>query len=782
MRFQIVLMLVLLGSTISAFAQGSGLPVFTRSSDNEPLQIKVGDKLKLRVEAKGDGISYKWVNKEKVICRTSSCEVDTSAWSPGQYTVVVVASNKKGARTVRYVFRVRAAKEGPKSRTIEPDVIDWDPEAESPTAEDAYVKAKAGLGYWYNDKDRTILEALPIWLDWKGKFRSSLGIVEFGLSNVEQHFLLPRGEAELKDDEGRHSIHLSRGALRSRNFTKEVAPWKIQAGLWNVVLNGTSDIIVRAQGEGDKFKVTVIALRGEASVTRGDKVLAVKTGTMVVLEGEAPKEPISLEAKDWFGAVKLTTPEYLSPKDWARIKAESSEQPSDLNGSKESAKKALEQNDFFGALEILLPHHKELPKDFDLTLIVGRAYEGLGLHKRAIVFYDRASKLGPQHPEPKFRMGVVYSLMTKWPQALTNLEDAEDLGYPDEQQLYYYLGYAHFHSEGYGAANRAFNASLWDALDEPKANSARDYLGRLGEERTWVLQGEFSLLNDSNVFHTGDAQSVAELGENSSLAVEAYGLVEKKFFAGKNGSLGIGYKARHRHYFAKDLSKLDMNDQNIKLGFDLQTADYYPDSWLALSGRAFVTSLAVASKRSMDGVGFGGDLAIPALFGMPTVTMTQIDHSDPFPGVEDDVIDFQTFELIEPTDRSNRFTSLDFSLRFGYMGPHEFKLGLTNEARVFSAAINEGSNYKDSKYALSYRRRLSWKTDLELSAMSGTRSFTKATDDRKDKETAFSMGLTRRFGDWWYMSAKHTVEKVDSNREGASYDRQLTTLAIGLEN
>jgi hypothetical protein len=289
-------------------------------------------------------------------------------------------------------------------------------------------------------------------------------------------------------------------------------------------------------------------------------------------------------------------------------------------------------------------------------------------------------------------------------------------------------------------------------------------------------------LRDTNVFHTGDAESVAELGENSSLAIEAYGLVERRFFAGRHGALNLGYQARHRHYLAKYLSKLDVNNQDIKLGFDLQTAEYYPDSWLKVSADAFVTSLAVASKRSMDGVGYAGELGIPALIGMPTVRMIRIDYSDPFPGVEDDLIDFQTFELIEPTDRSNQLTSTNFFLRFGYMGPHELLLGLVSETRTFTVAANEGSDYKDSGYLLSYTWRLSWKTELELEAASGTKSFGKSADDRNDKNTKLSLGLTRRFGDWWYLSAEHAVENVSSNRDDASYDRQLTSLAIGFEN
>src|SRR5690606_24524717 len=107
--------------------------------------------------------------------------------------------------------------------------------------------------------------------------------------------------------------------------------------------------------------------------------------------------------------------------------------PMDFGSALALARSAARQRDYITTIQVLSEHGDKVRQDYQASLVLGEAYQGILLYEDAFYLYEAARKLRPHQGEPDHRIGAMYLAARNWERALRHLERAEALGYADRQ-------------------------------------------------------------------------------------------------------------------------------------------------------------------------------------------------------------------------------------------------------------------------------------------------------------------------------------------------------------
>lgn len=798
------------------------LPRIMEHSDLEGLEVVVGDSVDLEVKVRGaDAMS--WVTKDRVICTGDKCSFSTEGWSLGVHNIVFVARNKVGSQSLTFPLRVRSKKVGRAVETLKPQLTKGG-NVESLGGDDFYIRARRGLSFVYQQDNKIhILGSLPRKIEWNERFRSSGGVLQFGKAGQEEHSLTTGSYARLGLRGTRRVIDLEDGTVRLRQLRDAAPEWSLVASDWlQVDGDRKADIVVRL-GKHAKDKNLPIAriatLRGQArvwykkpvvkkasepaltaheekksEVVEEMKQVVIPAGTSILIDftkGDAPVlrlPPPSLSEK----VMKATTPSYLDPISWVKQAGKESGEPAGAaldehiltdnmlpakaDDAKTRAKAAMGERDAMLVLELLLPFHEAKKNDFEITMLIGRAYRQLGLYEQAYLFLQTARELKPRDPEPSFQLGLLALEFGKWRQARDWFMGARSLGYPDAQALSYYDGYVRYQLDVPYRARELLNRSLWDEVDPELAASARALLKQLDAEKSWVVETRLAMLYDSNVLrkpaNAGQPSGVA----GSSGAGLAFDLaIGSTYLKSESGYFGAGFDFGYVGWLPQDLKKVDTALQKLHADFGFGSGDS-----VALDGQMYLGSYVVGGQRVDDGMGLALTTSLPWLSFEPELIWDISMWIDPMPN-RNDVLDPFLWEVVVPSDRSARRLKVGLGALLARGEASELRSRLTMTQHTHTASLITIENYTETTLGIDYGVRYS--NRVRLSALGGmtSRVFEKAPDNRKD--TQLNLRADARYFQTPFLSFDGGLGlwNQSSSRSSNKYTKFLLTTGVALE-
>jgi tetratricopeptide (TPR) repeat protein len=771
-----------------------------------------GDNFTVEVKVLGEDLQMKWIYAKEVICRTVTCSIDTASWDLGTGYLSFVTYNKKGSKFLRFRVRVLAPPEGYAPNRVQPDTVNEEVSEDQVTDGDLQVYTMKGRGFSYHRKKLQVVGPLPRSLEWKESLKTQKKtFMRFGRRGSEMHILGPQSQVRLKGTlAGRRALDLEKGSIRSRNLGNSQPRWSILVGdKWQIDPDVLGDVLV-ARGTGENPKVTLTVLRGQARVfvreegaagngAKNDMVLpgkafAVPQGVSVILPNASESHLVKFElprAKSTGGFIINSTPEYVSSTgDFQSGKADgvlTNKTSIEYLESLTLAKQANAAGDHFVAIELLLPYLERVNKSYEASLAMGEAYKGIFVNSAALKFFKQAQAVDEREPAPLFFQGELAMTEFKWQEAIDFLKKAEDLDYPDEQTLNYYLGVAHFHLGERVAAKSAMSYSLWNQND-PTSNpsttsSAKKFYNELNRFGWFDVRFAAGILTDNNILRMASANenSLPEgVVANSGTGYIGHAGFSVYPWRGDRGSFGLFFDIEKNGWLNASLKTLETIHQDLGLQLSLHFGqDNRRRPWFELNAVSKVAMIFVGEERAADQLVSHFSLGSPAFFDASIFART-VNLVDPLPG-RDDVLDPTLWEVVEVSDRSNSQVSQGVGI--SPIDGENFSLRLSYEAGVvqFKDDFSKLDSY-DSKLMgvlLTYHPGI--RGDLGLGVDSLNRDFTESLDQRKDTRLSYSLGWKWHFTPSLSQLISGTVDKHKSSRDDMDYVKRVIGYRINLD-
>lgn len=783
----ILLGYVLVGLCFStlALAQDNQAPKVVQHSPTDLVEVYDGDRVTFSVKMADEQSALQWVSKEKVVCTTAVCTIDTSGWSLGIHNVVMAARNDTGTTSLTFKIRILKMKPGEKPKQIEVPIATEPKKADEAvtlTAKDLTIRARKGLSFVYNEDGKVkILDMAPDKMTWKERFRSSGGILQFGLGEQEEHFLLPGGYASLGTVGERRVIYLEDGKLRSRQISLQKPQWSIVVGEW-LQIDGDEriDVIVNTgknTQKGRNLITRVMTLRGTARVLlRQNPQQAqpteylVPAGTTMLFEQGVNEEPLLRLPPNVLSEkiILATTPVYLQPVTWTVSRQQKTSptatdkdvlvsafnesvliakdmRPKTVDQAIKNAQDAMAQRDAMLVLENLLSFHIAEKNNFTLNFLIGQAYRQLRAYDLAERFLDKATQLRPQSAAAEFELAQLSLEFSRWNDAYDHLSEAADKNYPYNQLLYYYMGYVQYRRDKVFRARENLNQSLWVETSEPIGKATRELIAALEREKSWHAQLRMTALYDSNIFSKSNSVDTPKPMDKAAGAGLGFDLaLSSRPVNGEDGYFGFGYEFSYLNWFGSKMRDVDSGYNKIFTEFGVVLGDA-KDPVMDINTQIYLASVFVGGQRAVDGIGLSLGLEFPSIGFEPEVFFDLAMHVDPMPN-RDDVLDPFLWEIVAPSDRSARVTKLGLGGLLWSDSSRELRARLTTIKNVHSASFVTIDDYAETDLGLHYNMLYTTRVEF-LGAMTlGDRTFGESLDNRKD--SLLQMKGTSR----WYAS------------------------------
>jgi tetratricopeptide (TPR) repeat protein len=479
-----------------------------------------GDRVRLKVQATGPDLIYRWMRSSGILCDEASCLIDTNEWGFGRHNISFVVFNQFGSLFLRYNITILNPPLGYKPSELEAPLIEEQKKVEQVSWVDFIVFSQGGQGYSYHGSKVQVIGQESRILDWNEILRAQKdSYLRFGRPREESHMLFDSGVVHLgQSSPKRRVMVLARGSLRSRQLNGEMPQYSILVGegatqdgsqftgsSWlQVDGDSISDFaIIRSETGDEEDEIEQESAESSKNLSQAESVsIQVYQGTLRVFlhsgklgEGEAwfvpagfeieiekpntsedqiqkPKvEIIPLRVRKMNRILKETSPEYqfasgLDRKldGWMLVP------PKDRSNSfKKAISKAqenLHERKFFEALEELRPHWKTHQNDKRLRTVAAEIFARLGWYDQVLSIYGGST---PNDDQADYRtlvyLGILELLESRWEKALQTLSFAKNKIYtilgktPDPWEvglLEYYLGYAAYRAGEYLNAEKAF--------------------------------------------------------------------------------------------------------------------------------------------------------------------------------------------------------------------------------------------------------------------------------------------------------------------------------------
>lgn len=180
------------------------------------LRAAIGDKINLKVEAKGKNLRYSWIHKKRPLCKSTNCQIDTSNWKIGTHKIyMVIRHKKKYANVLRYVLEL--APEAELATELTPKLVAYSNPVDTQLNEhQLHAKSLRGYGVSVSGNAKKIIASEPALIDTPAMLATTRsGIIRFHNEETCQIFALPATQLEFKNEpDKKMGVHLVRGSLR----------------------------------------------------------------------------------------------------------------------------------------------------------------------------------------------------------------------------------------------------------------------------------------------------------------------------------------------------------------------------------------------------------------------------------------------------------------------------------------------------------------------------------------------------------------------------------------
>lgn len=806
--------LILITLIHTAFAYADTTNNLPRITGHSELSFSVyhGDRINLAVTTNDDEQNtIKWLTRDELLCRSVSCEIDTSQWDIGTYFITLVVLNNKGSSTLRYAIRVLETPLDRRPKSVKPRWIEADNAGEIASADDLLVRTVKGRGFSYHKRKLQVVGKLARALEWREKLKTQVDAqMQFGRLGIESHTMLAETSVELAASEsGRRAIYLRKGVLRSRQLNGESPRWSILVDDW-LQIDGDhlADLLITKTSEKSD-KIQIVVLRGAARIFQKPSKktdIDTKLGEDPV-NGEVHYIPAGLSqsfsrdkdpgiasvpsAKEIGKQVRSTTP-FLSRgqtlgKEYADQAVVKGSAPVDVTAALNSAATLHAAADWIATIEILAPFASDLKTNYAGTLMLADAYRGIFLYGDAFFYYKTAAQLKPDAAEPVFAIGSMYLSDRQWRKALRYLERAEDLEHPDKQTLHYYLGVANYRLNQQLTASNHFEYSLWNDNDPELAQSARAFLANTTKDDWFDLRLSAELFFDSNPLHA----SPAALKLRTPTAINS---VPTRGYAGAAGfslwaintpqaRLGMYFDIMKTRYLNPELVALEPIDQSLGFNFHLGIGGKSTvRPLLSLDGDAQVQMLFVGEERAVDRLATQVLIASPALFGAKFGILSEL-LNDPIP-MRDDIFDPSIEAVVPPSERTHRRLSYIFGLTPWSDNLIELALtGTTSEAR-YRNSLRRDEDFTEQKASLNMLYKAHHRHQLGIDSYIRRRKFApspSASERRHEQNAAVKFFWQMRYTASLTGSLSASKEKQSSNSAVQQYGREVYSYGLKLD-
>lgn len=794
--------------------------------------FRVGERLSLMAKGMQKDLDYYWLKEGEVICEGPMCGFSTKGWSIGAHKITLLCLNQHGS--LRLDYRLRA------SLTIERDK-DWAPPLSKKIENgktvfmgDMFIRALRGDLFSFDGKKLTTVDSVTQRMSWYEDISTnSLTTAQFGISPVEEHFLLPRSRVHTFHlPMKRRAILLQYGTLRSRNLSKVGPPmWSIFVDDWLQVDSGRKgDVIVERASSNVNSAVRITALRGNVRVLFRNRqgVNSIKKSGESILydkvidevgaisrEGEfwkvylTPTMSIELKksysrppmihvarAKSVTRVLSDTTPEYFYSKYWtkeelfkfekdykkdgripARIYLNSSfsvvEKLEDLEASVSLAKELISQDDFLGVLELLLPFAKmKISNRKEVLFLIGNAY--LGIHKYNYAFYylNLVKKVDPSDKRIDFQKAILYLLARRWKKASSQFEKIDTDDEVSLQRIYHYMGVTSFQEDSNFSALSNFSKSLYFEKDSLLAYSSKEFIQLVEKKRLLETSIEILYYSDSNVYRISEDHPYNDnIEHRSSNVVKIEVSMNYKAFQkdDKRIDLGINYDTRNYLLQSISLNHLEIYS-NIKVPLFTYN-DGKGNSYFSF--RPSLSSKAVADA-TIDGFGLSLSLDLPDFILSPELTYSTIQYLDKKVPQE------PLFDPISEELGGSRFMATkinSYKLLLNVLENENSKFDtvfefLSNSHRDISSRKDD---YSDSIIELKYDYDIS-KPIVTRSRLSWLNRTFSNRDDRSDSEISLYGKVIYKLSMLIHFSLFCNVTQHNSSDELGDYEKNIIGL------
>lgn len=786
--------LLLLPSATSHGADESiPLPQISRHSPTF-VEAMQGDTVVLQVEASGPGLSYRWATKGGVICKTILCHIKTADMEPGNHVVVALVYNRGGSRHVKFQLRIK----GHDDPTIEPQRIELEMvafEAVDPVQEEddlyAYAREKGAFAYRQNKVER--LGKAQRRLDWDEKLTATQGLVAFGKKRDEEHYLMFSGKVALETlDNGRRQIRLEKGVLRSRQLNAADPFWDIIHGDW-LHLQGDEhiDMIIKVEREGRREMVRLYVLRGKLDVRWKAPKWPKGAPPFERWGHELGAESVIVKEKDddgqtWYrwhllpgthldlyqdqdqvmqaerirpgvtqGVIERTTPQFLvrvkenDPLDdqEASTHLRPVDRPESVDDGLALADRAMAAQDYFLALEYLIPWRSSKTQQAKVHLLMGKAYLNLGFYSYAEVWLRRAVEGKGTRDHGSYYLGMTYYEQEKWDDAYEALELSDD---PEamRQRRFLYKGIAAHRAQNTGDARIALMQSLWQGGEQEIHDEAKGVWGEVEAQRRHWLHLRVAAAQDDNIFrlHRDDDRPSAAPG-NQATGMNAELNAGVQAWGGRQAALTLSLEGDHQAWQTTGMASYGISRQAV--GVTWQSWGLDPDDEARMRHRFSLglvgETLAMGSEKTHQGGRLPLQWQAHHWWGKPLLAVTPGVFEDPLPD-RDDGFDPLMGEVAGATDRSVQDHHAALSLELTEAnGPHPIVAGL--RYRLVKHTADDVRPEDFSSLGLGLVRQLApysrWGLIGHIQWQQ--RTFSEAADTRKDQVIDASLGLEGRF-------------------------------------
>ena len=780
--------------------------------------IYKGDKIKLKVEALGNNLNFRWVRKDQVVCTGSQCELDTTEWGLGRHFIVQVTYNQKGSKHLKFSVFVLEPTPGFQPRVITPDLVKADEQPEVLRDEDLLVQMVSGPGYSYTKDKLSVVGQNARPLEWDEKIRStSQGVMVLSQGSREEHFLLPSSLAVLRKSEfDRRIIQLEYGAVRSRILESKSNNFSIASGD-QVQIDGDEklDVIVERTKTESGFKTLVTVLRGVARILSPtiseasdkppsdeskdfkDAAAELKesylgAGESIAFDEQGAVSSLLVPNPEVIGSVvRRSTRQYL-PQTTSKVtvpsyakyvlgaaRVQSAKQNLDLK----RARTAASENDAVVTLEVTMGHMAKAKQDYDVAMIMADAYRDLQLHKEAFAIYRIAHVLRPKEFRPPFEMGVMAAKGRMWSLAKKWLTVANGLTIPKEevQNLRYLRGVASYWKDNRFDARGDLYLALWNENDASVSESANAFLEKIREKKSWYLNLKGGLLYDQNPLHAGSDTVLSE-GYEKKASTGYFGSMDAnyRFLRLGKGEVGIGFDASARRYTESTFKEIAWLDERLYFDILGKSGQSEKGSLLEFRLQPYLKLAFIGSERSDDTYGLYFQVRGVGVKAKPQFEWDTTVHQDPLPA-RDDLLDPVTLDYTAPSERSNRRNV--FKLGMSPLNNFPFKA----DTRIAYELLS----YRNQFVRLDSFRTLSLDIDLNyyFSGRSiimpkfsyGSRSFQLSSDQRKDTLLDLDLSWRWYYLGTWYHDIGFQYFKNTSTRSTNTYSTTVFSLAMGLD-
>jgi tetratricopeptide (TPR) repeat protein len=636
-------------------------------------------------------------------------------------------------------------------------------------------------------------------LAWDEKVKThAKGVVHFGIEDQEEMVLMPSSSLLLaKSDSGKRAVILRKGIVRVRQIALEQPNWSAIVDDW-VQVDGDkkSDLIIERK---NATQVTVTALRGNGRVffrkridqpLNEGQVVVVPVGASVDIEqgydATELRKPL-FDTNDQI--VRATSPQYFLSAKGGKAKLKGmflsdnikSHKNRDLVQAMAEGERYLHEEDFFRALEVLLPIYSKGESNYRFNVLIASSYRGLQLFRPALRFYRNAEKIDPNSGEPSFEIGLMYVDSQVWEKAELELLKARDAGYQHKQLVNYYLAVAQLNQGNKLAAKLAFEQSLWESPNREIKQSALEFLQKLGSEQLVGAIGTLGFGYDSNVYRWGDSKRTSGYETETGTFYRAFGSVHYQPTNRPEGSFKLALDVEKKGFTDSNLKDVETLSQKVyvdwKRNFGVN-ASHRSSVYLRLN--PFIELFSYGDDRSADKYGIETTIGNETLIWAPKLVAGYTFMMDPLPG-RNDKLDPLLAEPVQPSDRSALITWYGLGMRAVHNSSLTVGVDGTYKAVDRRSKALKADSFHEVQLNLPVNVTLTPAAKILVAPGYYSRKFPDSKNDRADSGYFTDLGFFYYYTPAFYNDLRAHYRKQNSNAENASYDQYFTSLNFTLE-